>query len=105
MTRERRIAKRIEKRIPVKFIQSGSKEEYAINASLTGFLVESEKFYEVNTKLFLELYIPNQKPVHCETRVVWINPKVLGADIYKIGLNIIKISRDDKERFKKYLYE
>ena len=74
------------------------KEVLSRDLSTTGVGFNSKEMYPIDTGLYVEIYLPNQKtPVSCNLKVVSIEAVVHGGE-YKIGAIFLDLSDDDRLR-------
>ena len=104
MLKERRHAERVKKPVYFKLETNGMKERRSVDISLGGLLMESDKLLDVDEKIKIELIIPNQKSIFCQTRVAWAYPRTKNAVSYKIGLQFLGMSAKDMENLKDAIY-
>jgi Tfp pilus assembly protein PilZ len=100
---ERRRYKRFKKPVVLKMSSLGMKDRPSINIGLGGFLIESDKFYEINRILKMEIKSANKSPIHCKVKIAWIDPTTRSAQKYKIGLQFLDISPEDQKKLKEIL--
>jgi len=104
MYREKRIDKRVKKQIFFKVLSDNSKEQSSIDISLGGLLMESDKHYNINQLLQLELIIPNNKSILCDSRVAWVYSATRGEPFHRVGLQFMEMTSRDQEKLKNSIY-
>ncbi|NWF52403.1 MAG: PilZ domain-containing protein [Nitrospirae bacterium] len=72
--------------------------------SLSGMLIESEHLYEVDNKMQMEVFLPEDEPITLSGRVAsCYSVKVEDTMLYDLGIEFLEMSGEDRERLKKFI--
>ena len=97
-TEERRVNKRVKSPIIFHTTLCGLRKQRSINISRDGLLMESDKLHPLKKVFTILLTVPDSEPVDCKARVVWVAPRRKDACSYKLGIQFLDLSPEDKEK-------
>ena len=105
MANERREYPRFKKTLPVIIHRpyNETKIETA-DISLIGSSVSgAQKYYDTESTIYIEIILSESDSIFCNARVTSIYPHTKDAQAYRLGLQFLDMSADDKEKLKTYL--
>lgn len=62
-----------------------------------------QKFYDVEQIVYIELILEGIGSIFCNTRVVSVYPRGKDASTYKLNLQFLDMTDDDKKKLKTYI--
>lgn len=105
MAIERRKYPRFKKTLPVTIHRpyNEAKTETA-DISLIGCAIyNAQKYYEIESIIYMEMILPEEDSIFCNARVTSIYPRTKDSQTYQINLEFLDMSDADKEKLRIYL--
>ncbi len=70
-----------------------------LDIGLGGVRVYSDVNINIDERLSLDLYLPDDSTIHCLVRVAWVRPTTADAPArYEVGLQFIEVDKNDLQK-------
>lgn len=66
-------------------------------------IYNAQKYYDTEQMLHIEIVLGGENSIFCDARVVSIYPRTKDSSTYRINLQFVDMSDDDKEKLKVYI--
>ena len=99
---DRRESKRFKKTLPVIIHRPYPEDKIkTADVSMGGVsIVGVQKYYDFGQEIYIEILLPKEDSILCATRLMSICPRSKDAEAYRIGLQFLDMSDEDKEKLK-----